>query len=104
MNYCYIADRYKRAVAELGLIEPADWMRYAVEDMVVDRTTETRRGGVCQLVPAQCSAACVRPEKTNTQNRRPSSANSSKRIETLSTDSSGERCVSSYMQIDIERL
>lgn len=43
MKYGLIADEYKEAVSALGLNRPEDWMRHSVQDIVVDRTSETRR-------------------------------------------------------------
>lgn len=43
MKYCFVADDYKQTIDALGLKEPGDWMRYAVQSIVDDRTTETRR-------------------------------------------------------------
>lgn len=43
MKYCFVAENYKEAIKALGLKTPDDWMRFAVQDFVVDRTTETRR-------------------------------------------------------------
>lgn len=43
MKYCFVAEKYKDAVAALGLERPEDWMRYSVQNIISDRTTETSR-------------------------------------------------------------
>lgn len=43
MRYVYIDPEFRSAVEAMGLRDSADWMRYGVETVAFDRTTETRR-------------------------------------------------------------